>query len=117
MANYAGVHSRSYTLVMKKGESVTFTKQDLDYVASSDVSTVSTSSVAGVAVQDKGGSSLASGSLSTSKGLVLYFVPQTIGDEPTQGSTCTWAGVDYSVSSVESVAPDGTVIGSYVELK
>lgn len=115
--SYAAVHSRSYGLVSRKGASVTFSKEDLTYTASTDSSTSSTSTVTGVAVQDRAGKTFRADSLEQAKGLVIYFVPTTLGDEPEEGSTCSWGGVAYSVASVKSVAPDGDVIGSYVELK
>ena len=116
MSSYAGVHSRSYSLVGRKGASVTFTKLTTTYTAETNTSTVASSTISGVAVEDSKDKRVSPGGLTEARGLVVYFVPSTFGDEPEEGATCSWGGTSYTVTSVKSVAPDGTSIGSYVGL-
>ena len=117
--SYNAVHSRSYSLVSRKGASVTFSKVTQTYAAETDTNTVATEdSIAGVAVQDtSAGRSFEKANLVVKTGLTLYFVPRTFGDSPSVGYSCTWGGTEYKVADVVDVSPDGNVIGSYVVLE
>ena len=113
---YAPTHARAANLVSRKGASVTFTRLTSTISESTGLAGAPTSStISGSAVQAKEDPkryerlSLVLGGKRT-----LFFTPSTYGDVVQAGDTATWAGQTVKVEGVENVAPDGTVIGSYV---
>lgn len=46
--------------------------------------------------------------------VTLFFTPETYGDTPTVGSTVEWAEVEYTVRTVETIAPDGVTIAARI---
>lgn len=78
-------------------------------------SAATTTTVAGYAVQTKPDlDTYEALSLVHASSRTLWFTPSTFGQLPLVGYTVVWGGVTYTVRSVDSVAPDGTVIGAKV---
>jgi hypothetical protein len=49
--------------------------------------------------------------------VTIVFRPDTAGEVPENGSTCTWAGEEWSVRSTDPVAMNGVAIGARVVLE
>jgi hypothetical protein len=113
--SYAETHSRALNLVTRKGAVVTFTRRTTTHTEATDALTNTSSTIAGTAVQAKEDPKRYERlSLTMSGKRTLFFTPSTYGDTLKPGDTATWGSVNVTVEGVENVAPDGTVIGSYV---
>jgi len=44
----------------------------------------------------------------------LFFTPDNYGDVPALDAVVTWGGIDYTVKSVDPIAPDGVAIAARV---
>ncbi len=114
--SYAPVHSGALRLVTRKGAALTLTRTTQTVSETTGIAGApSTSTIAGSAVQaaedPKRYERL---SLVMSGMRTLFFTPSTFGDSVLPGDTGSWAGTGVTVQGVENVAPDGTVIGSYL---
>lgn len=94
---------------------VTFTKTTQTHTPATDTIVSATSSVSGYASQDEGSTETYRAlGLVPERATTLIFVPNTLGETPALGSTCTWAGVTQTVKSSVPIAPGGTSFASRV---
>jgi len=92
---------------------ITFSNTTWTYDAATDTDTTPvTVTLSGNAMQVKGDPEVyRTLALIESEAPTLFYAPGTYGDDaPGVGWTVTWADVQYTVRSVETLAPDGVVI-------
>lgn len=94
---------------------VTFTKTSKTETESTGALSSTSTTVAGTASEEKADprryERLA---LVGYQARTLIFVPDTAGEVPGLGSTCTWGGEKFTVRDPQPIAPNGTAIASSV---
>lgn len=115
MTVYAEDHASALADVTEAGAAVTFTRTANSYTPSTDVSVITTTTVEGYAIRDKGNPlTYQSLGLKQSEAPTLFFVPSTLGEMPAPGDTCSWRSLTFSVKDVTQVEPDGEPIAAFV---
>lgn len=119
--SYVTRHDATLGAVLAQGASITFTNPQTaaTYQSATDTpnSPAIQATVAGVAMQDPGDQqAYVPNTVKQGETLKLLFVPSTYGEFPQPGATAAWAGNDYSLASLEAIAPDGVALGAHVVL-
>lgn len=106
-------------ILRSKGAAITFTKERASYDSGSDTmgAPPATVTVIGRAMGIGGPVMREPGTLVERATVTLAFRPDTAGEVPEDGSTCTWAGEEWSVRSTEPVAMNGIATGATVVLE
>jgi hypothetical protein len=103
MSDYTADWQSALTDVRNAGAAVTFTGD---------------TTVSGYAIGVRGkGKRFGSDTLVETENPLLFFIPSTYGAKPALNALATWGGTEYAVKDALPFAPNGTAIGSYVELE
>lgn len=110
--DYAAKHAAAHRLIADKGAPITFSSSERgDYDPEAGTSTITTTSVAGVAVRVPGNPKVYDIlGLIESQAPTLLFSANTFTEVPELGMTGTWGGVKFTVRDINPLAPAGDVI-------
>lgn len=111
-SQYDAIAQRSLAAIARKGATVSFNTSAGIYDPVTDTWSGGTSGNAlGKAVQTANDlQQLVALSLVTEKTVTLLVAARGLTVTPDRGEHFTWAGVDYTIREVETIAPDGTPI-------
>lgn len=89
------------------------TRSTKTHTRSTDIFTVTETTIAGVAMQVRGDAiRYRDLGLIEAEAPTLMWVPDTYGDTPQPGDTLTWNSLGYTVADVYRLAPDGVTIST-----
>lgn len=110
--DYAAKHAKAHAKVLAAGFAITWSGETRsDYNPETGASTLTITTVVGVAIRDKGDPKVYDRlGLIESDAPTLLFVADTAFEVPELGMTGTMAGVKYTVRDVNPIAPGGSAI-------
>lgn len=116
---YQTEHADALADVKEAGAAVTFTKTVVTgYDETTGVQTTGTVTVAGYAIRRPGKlETYERLGLIESAAPTLFFVPETYGEEPPLGASCSWGGQQHTAADVLPLEPDGEAIAARVVIK
>lgn len=109
--DYTAIAARAYGQIGRAGAPVTFTRVVTTVDKATGESTVTPSTVLGVAITTPGAlKEYEALKLIGSAALTLLFAPAAGASLPEMGATVAWGGVTYTVKHTEAIAPGGTLL-------
>ena len=119
MGDYLATHAQALATVKAKGAAVTFSTYTpgIGYDPATDTYATAPAmvSVSGFAVEAGKNPILYQALLLVlAENPTLFFVPTTYDTLPLLGASVTWGGINYTVKSVDPLAPDGLSIAATV---
>ena len=112
MADYTAKHASAYAKIADKGATITFSRDErTDYNPEDASSTITVTSVAGVAVRMPGNPKVYDTlGLIESEAPTLLFAAETFMEVPELGMKGEWGGTKFTVRDINPIAPAGDVI-------
>ena len=112
MADYTAKHASAHAKIKAAGAAITFSRDErTDYDAEAGTSTITTTTVAGVAVRVRGNPKVYDIlGLIESEAPTLLFAANTFMEVPELGMKGTWGGTKFTVRDINPLAPAGDVI-------